>query len=87
MCVDEQALDVFSALSGITHVLYFFDCLVEAGIYLGLKEDISQKIVFKSIMGTMMLLEQEKGSPSDLLRKAMTPGGVGIEKLGFQDAP
>ena len=29
----------------------------------------------------MMLLEQEKGSPSDLLRKAMTPGGVGIEKL------
>lgn len=79
--VDEEALDVFSALSGITHVLYFFDCLVEAGIYLGLNEDISQKIVFKSIMGTMMLLEQEKGSPSDLLRKAMTPGGVGIEKL------
>ena len=81
VCVDEQSLNIFSALSGITHILYFFDCLVEAGIYLGLNEEVSQKIVFKGIMGTMKLLEQRKDSPSRLLRKATTPGGVGIEKL------
>jgi pyrroline-5-carboxylate reductase len=81
--VDEQNLDIFSALSGITHVLYFFECLVDAGIYLGLNEEVSQKIVLKSIMGTMKLLEQGKGSPLDLLRKATTPGGVGAEKLFF----
>jgi pyrroline-5-carboxylate reductase len=79
--VEEQTLDIFSALSGITHVLYFFECLVEAGIYLGLNEKVSQKIVLKSIMGTMKLLERSEGSPLDLLRKATTPGGVGAEKL------
>jgi pyrroline-5-carboxylate reductase len=81
VCVDEDALNIFSALSGITHVLYFFEALVEAGIYLGLNEGVSHEIVFKSIMGTMMLLEKGKGTPSQLLRKALTPGGVGVEKI------
>ncbi len=79
--VDESVLNAFSALSGIVHVLYFFDCLVEAGIYLGLSEKIAKKVVHKSIMGSMMLLDREDVDPNQLIRKAATPGGVGAEKL------
>jgi pyrroline-5-carboxylate reductase len=79
--LDEKSLDAVSALSGISHVLYFFECMVDAGNSLGLSKHVSEKIAYRSIMGTMRLLEYRKVSASELMREAMTPGGVSIEKI------
>ena len=79
--VSEQVLDAISALSGIAHVLYFYEALVDAGIYLGLSSDIAAKITRCSIMGAMVLLEQRQEATVRLIREATTPGGIGVEKL------
>lgn len=79
--VDELALDAVSALSGIAHVLYFYEALVDAGIYLGLSSEIAGKIARRSIMGAMVLLERRQETAVRLIREATTPGGVGVEKL------
>lgn len=79
--LDEGKFDAVAALSGITHVLYFFDCLVDAGIYLGLPKLVAEEIAYKSILGTMVLWSERKNSPSELIREGATPGGVSVEKI------
>jgi len=79
--LNESALDIVSVLSGITHVLYFFDCLIDAGIYLGLPKETTEKIAYQSIMGAMQLWNRQKEPPSEMIRKATTPGGLSVEKI------
>ena len=79
--LDEKALDAVSVLSGISHVLYFFEGLVDAGIYMGLSEQVSEKIAHNSIVGAMKLLDHRKASPRELIREATTPGGLSVEKI------
>jgi len=79
--LEEPALDAISALSGVAHVLYFYEALVDAGIYLGLSAKTAKKVAHRSIKGAMMLLEDRNESAVDLIREATTPGGIGVEKL------
>ena len=92
MHLDEDQLNYISVLSGITHTMYFFESLMDAAHYLGLSEETAKKIIIKSIEGSLELFKTSPEKPGQLIRKAATPGGIGVEKLyvldklGFRNA-
>lgn len=79
--IPEEQLNSVSVLSGIAHVLYFYDCLVYSGMYLGLSKDLSEKIVKNSIIGAMNILNEKEISAADIIKEVTTPGGIGVEKI------
>jgi pyrroline-5-carboxylate reductase len=79
--LDEGQLDYISVLSGVTHTLYFVECLMDAAFYLGLPAEIAKKIVIQSMEGAVELFRTSPEGLGQLIRKAATPGGIGVEKL------
>ena len=91
---DESYLDMATALSGTgpAYVYLFMEALIDAGVHLGFPRRIAEKLVIKTIQGSI-----EYYAESDLhlaaLRNAVTsPGGTSaeaqyfLEKAGFRTA-
>lgn len=79
--LDEEQLDCISVLSGVTHTLYFVECLMDAALYLGLPSEIAMKLVIQSMEGATELFRTSPEKLGELIRNAATPGGIGVEKL------
>ena len=79
--LDEEQLDCISVLSGVTHTLYFVECLMDAALYLGLPSEIAMKLVIQSMEGATELFRKSPEKLGELIRNAATPGGIGVEKL------
>ena len=84
--IEERLMNAFAALTGSNPALIalIVEAMVEAGILLGFKAEISQDFVLKTIEGTIALLQQGDLSTLALRHQVCSPGGtsiVGIEAL------
>lgn len=72
---DENLLDAVTAISGSgpAYVFHFIECLAEAAIELGIPAALADKLVYKTIEGSIALAISEYGSNSATnLRQAVT---------------
>ena len=74
--VPERLLDAVTAVSGSgpAYVYYFMEALQEGAQSLGLPKDLSIQLVAGTLLGSLMLLVEEKQMPAQL-RKAVTSKG------------
>jgi pyrroline-5-carboxylate reductase len=77
--LDEEFINVVTALSTPAISYLFFQALVDAGVRSGLDSRTAIKIVSKTIMGSMEVWKRRKLPPYELLEEASTPGGVSVE--------
>lgn len=77
--LDEELINVVTALSTPAISYLFFQALVDAGVRSGLDPFTATKIVSKTIMGSMEVWKRRKLPPYKLLEEASTPGGVSVE--------
>ncbi len=76
--VKEEMMDSITAVSGSgpAYVFYFLESLIKAAQSLGLKEDLSRELVLSTVLGSVHLLEKQKGEPSALREKVTSKGGT-----------
>jgi pyrroline-5-carboxylate reductase len=80
--VDSEALiDAVTAVSGSGPAYYYLlmDKMIEAGVALGLPQDMARTLVLQTAKGACLLAAQadtQGESPADLTRKVATPGGT-----------
>lgn len=76
--VEETAMDAVTALSGSGpgYVFRMMECLVEAGVQNGLKEETSLNLVVQTFLGAAHLAKTSDDSLSHLRRKVTSPGGT-----------
>jgi pyrroline-5-carboxylate reductase len=88
----EKYMDAVTAVSGSGpgFIAYFVECMIEAGIRVGLNKDNASELAVQTFIGTAKLLET--GMPPDKLREMVTsPGGTtaaglkAFEQKGLED--
>jgi len=85
--VEEAMMDAVTALSGSGpgYVFRIMECLVEAGVAVGLQRDISESLVLQTFVGAASLAK-ESGEPLSRLREKVTsPGGTTAAGLDALD--
>jgi pyrroline-5-carboxylate reductase len=90
--VDSEALiDAVTAVSGSGPAYYYLlmEKMIEAGIALGLTQDLAKTLVLQTAKGACLLAaeaDSQGETPSDLTRKVATPGGTTEAALnGFNE--
>jgi pyrroline-5-carboxylate reductase len=91
---DETYLDMATALSGTgpTYVFLFMEALIDAGVHMGFSRRIAEKLVLKTISGSLAYYESEQTHPAALRNQVTSPGGTSaealyyLEKAGFRTA-
>ncbi|WP_034995200.1 pyrroline-5-carboxylate reductase [Beijerinckia mobilis] len=76
---DEALIDAVTAISGSgpAYVFYFVECLSQAGVALGLPQDISERLARATVEGAGGLLMHETGiRPAQLRENVTSPGGT-----------
>jgi pyrroline-5-carboxylate reductase len=81
--VPEHNMTACTALSsaGIAYALRYIDAARRGGEALGLDQNISLKIVMRTIEGAIALLETNGTSPQAEIDRVTTPGGVTLKGL------
>jgi len=91
--VEETLMDAVTALSGSGpgYVFRIMECMVEAGVGLGLKQETALKLVVQTFLGAAHLAEASDDSLSELRWKVTSPGGTTaaglavLEEKGLRD--
>ncbi len=75
---DESLMDVVTAISGSGPAYFFLltETLAEAGIRLGLPEDISRQLAAKTCVGAGALLKSSDTGVAELRHRVSSPGGT-----------
>lgn len=79
--IAEDLMDTVTALSSPAPVYLFFQALIDAGVRAGLDRKTATHIAYQTIRGSLAVWKSRKDSPTDLLNKACTPGGVSVESI------
>ncbi|QVL57066.1 MAG: pyrroline-5-carboxylate reductase [Simkaniaceae bacterium] len=84
--IDEPQMNAFTALTGSNPAVIYLiiEAMVEAGISMGIKADVAQEFVLKTIEGSIDLLRMEGNTTQSLRYQICSPGGTtiaGIEEL------
>lgn len=84
--IDESHMSAFTALAASNPALIYLmiEAMVEAGISLGVKADLAQEFVLKTLEGSVDLLRMDGNTTQKLRYQICSPGGstiVGIEEL------
>ena len=90
----ETYLDMATALSGTgpSYVYLFMEALIDAGVHLGFPRRIAEKLVLKTIQGSLEFYSKSDLHPSALRNAVTSPGGTSaeaiyfLEKAGFRTA-
>jgi pyrroline-5-carboxylate reductase len=74
----EKLLDAVTAVSGSgpAYVYSFINALVQAGIRVGLSQDVARKLVEQTVIGAAELLQQSQEDPESLIAKVASKGGT-----------
>ena len=91
---DESYLDMATALSGTgpAYVFMFMEALIDAGVHMGFPRHIAEKLVFKTIRGSVDYYQHAQRHPATLRNQVTSPGGTSaealyyLEKAGFRTA-
>jgi pyrroline-5-carboxylate reductase len=76
--VTEEQIDAVTALSGSGPAYFFYlvECMIQAGVQMGLDPEISRQFAIQTCLGSGRLLAESADSPADLRRKVTTPNGI-----------
>lgn len=79
----EDYVDIGTSISGSgpAYLFYFLDALIDAGVYLGLARDISEKLAIQTILGSILLKKKSSEEVHKLIHSVSSPGGTTIEAL------
>lgn len=91
--VKETLMDAVTALSGSGpgYVFRIMECMVEAGIGLGLEKETARHLVLQTFLGAAHLAKTSDDSLPELRRKVTSPGGTTaaglavLEEKGLND--
>ena len=80
---DEKYLDMATAVSGSGPAYFFLfaESLIEAGVSIGLSQDVTEKLVLNTMLGSAHLMKQSDKTPAELRRMVTSPGGTTAEAL------
>ena len=89
---DEKYLDMATAISGSgpAYFFLFVESLVEAAVNIGIPQDMAEKLVLQTMMGSAHLIQKSGKSPAELRIMVTSPGGttaeamLQFEKCGFR---
>ncbi len=86
--IEEGLFDSITALSGSgpAYLFYLAGAMIDAGVNLGLSEDISKKLVFQTLFGGSLLLKEDNISPEELIEKVASRGGTTEAALAVFEA-
>ena len=81
--VPERYMDAVTAVSGSgpAYFALLSEAMIEAGILLGLSREISTQLVVQTMLGTAVLLRDEKMHPVELREAVTSPGGTTIRAI------
>ena len=81
---DESFLDVVTALSGSgpAYIFYMAECMVKAGVSLGLSGQDAFTLTLQTMKGAVKLMENSDDPPEELRRRVTSPGGTTEAALG-----
>jgi len=81
--VAEPYMDAVTAVSGSgpAYFALLAEAMIEAGILLGLSREISTQLVVQTMLGTAVLLRDEKMHPVELREAVTSPGGTTIRAI------
>ena len=76
--LDEKDLDAVTALSGSgpAYFALLAEAMIEAGLLLGLSRDVSTRLVVQTMLGSALLLRDERMHPVELREAVTSPGGT-----------
>ena len=85
--VQEDMMDAVTALSGSGpgYVFRIMECMVDAGVAVGLEKDISLKLVILTFLGAACLAKESEHSLSRLREMVTSPGGTTAAGLSVFD--
>lgn len=84
----EHQMDIVTALSGSGPAYYFYltEALIKAGVSLGLKEEVSSKLVNQTALGAVTMINNKPLQSATSLREAVTsPNGTTAAALKVFD--
>ena len=79
----ERHMDAVTAVSGSgpAYFALLAEAMIEAGILLGLSREVSTQLVVQTMLGTGILLRDEKMHPVELREAVTSPGGTTIRAI------
>jgi len=80
---DEDYLDMATALSGTgpAYVFLFMEALIDAGVHMGFSRRIAQKLVLKTVEGSVEFARESNLHPAQLRDMVTSPGGTSAEAI------
>jgi pyrroline-5-carboxylate reductase len=80
---DEDYLDMATALSGTgpAYVFLFMEALIDAGVHMGFSRRIAQKLVLKTVEGSVVFARESNLHPAQLRDMVTSPGGTSAEAI------
>ncbi len=80
---DEDALDMATALSGSApaYIFLFMEALVDVGVHMGFARREAERLVLKSMAGSVAYAEHSGLHPAELRNQVTSPGGTTAEAL------
>lgn len=85
--VEEHMMDAVTALSGSGpgYVFRIMECMVNAGVAVGLEREISTRLVIQTFLGSAHLAKESDQSLSRLREMVTSPGGTTAQGLATFD--
>lgn len=76
--VDERAIDAVTAISGSgpAYFFYFMDAMMEIARKLGLDRASARRLVLKTALGSVRLVQESQEEPASLIAKVASKGGT-----------
>lgn len=80
---DENYLDMATALngSGPSYVFLLMEALIDVGVHMGFSRQVSQKLVQKTMLGSVKYAIQSGLHPAELRNQVTSPGGTSAAAL------
>lgn len=80
---DETALDMATALSGSApaYIFLFMEALIDVGVHMGFARREAERLVLKSMSGSVAYAESSGLHPAELRNQVTSPGGTTAEAL------
>ncbi len=81
--LEEKDLDAVTAISGSgpAYFALLVEAMIEAGLLLGLSRQVATRLVVQTMLGSALLLRDEKMHPVELREAVTSPGGTTTRAL------
>lgn len=81
--LDEKYFDAVTAVSGSgpAYVYTFVKAMIDAGIDMGLPENVSEELTLQTFIGAVRMVENRTTDVETLIKNVCSPGGTTIEAI------